>query len=98
MAKYATLFNFTQQGIKAIKASPGRVKTATAAAEEMGIQIHAIYYTQGPYDMVVISEAADEKAANAFMLALGAQGNVTTMTMQAWDPSEFEEIVARMPG
>jgi uncharacterized protein with GYD domain len=98
MAKYATLYNFTDQGIKAVKDSPARVKAAIAAGEAVGMRILGVYYTQGPYDMIVISEADDEKAATAFALATAAQGNVTSITMQAWDPDEFGEIVALMPG
>ena len=98
MAKYATLYNFTEQGIKAVKESPARVKAAIAAAEGAGMRILGIYYTQGPYDMIAISEADDEKAAAAFALATAAQGNVTSITMQAWDPDEFGEIVGMMPG
>ena len=97
MAKYATLYNFTDQGIRAVKESPGRLKAAIQAAESAGVKVLAAYYTVGPYDLVVISEAHDEKAANAFTLATGAQGNVRSTTMRAWDPDEFEEIVAMMP-
>ena len=98
MIKYATLYNFTDQGRKALKESPNRVKAAIAAAEGVGMRVLGVYYTQGPYDMVVISEAEDEKMATAFALATAAQGNVTSMTMRAWDPSEFAEIVELMPG
>ena len=97
MAKYATLYSFTDQGIRAVKESPSRVKAAIEAAAAAGMKVLAVYYTQGPYDMVVISEADDEKAATAFALATGAQGNVRSTTMRAWDPDEFEEIVALMP-
>ena len=97
MAKYVTLYSFTDQGIRAVKESPARVKAAIEAAEEMGIKMLGVYYTQGPYDVVVISEADDEKAATAFALATGAQGNVRSTSMRAWDPDEFAEIVALMP-
>jgi hypothetical protein len=56
-----------------------------------------IYWTQGPYDLVAISEADDEEAATAFLLALGAQGNVRTMTMRAFDRDEMTRIVQRTP-
>ncbi len=61
------------------------------------MKVLTAYYTEGPYDLIVISEADDEKAASAFTLATGAQGNVRSTTMRAWDPDEFEEIVALMP-
>ena len=97
MAKYATLYSFTDQGIRAVKESPGRLKAAIEAAEGVGVKMLAVYYTEGPYDLVIISEADDEKAATAFALATGAQGNVRSTTMRAWDPDEFAEIVALMP-
>jgi uncharacterized protein with GYD domain len=97
MATYATLYSFTDQGIKAVKESPNRLKAAIQAAEAAGLKVHAAYYTVGPYDLVVISEADNEKAAHAFTLATGSLGNVRSLTMRAWSSSEFEEIVAMMP-
>ena len=97
MAKYAILYNFTDQGIRAVKESPGRLKAAIQQAEEAGSKVLAAYYTEGPYDLVVITEAFDRKAAAAFTLAVGSKGNVRSMTMRAWDPAEFEEIVGMMP-
>ncbi len=97
MAKYATLYNFTDQGIRAVKESPSRLKAAIEAADGMGMRVLAVYYTAGPYDLIAIWEAEDEKAATAFGLATGAQGNVRSTTMRAWDPDEFAEIVGLMP-
>ena len=97
MAKYVTLYNFTEQGIRAVKDSPARLAAATQAAEGAGLKILAAYYTAGPYDLVVVSEAQDEKAATAFTLATASQGNVKSITLRAFDPDEFGEIVAMMP-
>ena len=97
MAKYVLLYNFTDQGIKAVKESPSRLKGAIATAEAAGLKIHAALYTQGPYDLIVISEAEDENAATAFTLATVSQGNVRSVTMRAWDPEEFLDVVALMP-
>jgi len=97
MAKYVTLYNFTDQGIKAVKESPNRLKAAIEVAEAAGMKIHAALYTQGPYDLMVISEAEDENAATAFTLATVGQGNVRSLTMRAWNREEFQEVVALMP-
>ncbi len=97
MATYATLYKFTDQGIKAIKQSPSRVRAAVEMAEGVGIKVVGVYYTQGPYDMVVISDADDEKSATAFALKTASLGNVTSTTMRAFPLDEFEEIIARMP-
>ncbi|MGW8264978.1 MAG: GYD domain-containing protein [Longimicrobiales bacterium] len=97
MAKYVTLYKFTHQGIRDIKSSPERVREATAAWEGMGGRLLGIYSTQGPYDLVAISEADDDEMAAAFALALGSQGNVTTLTMRAFDPEEYARIISKIP-
>ncbi|HUP51442.1 MAG TPA: GYD domain-containing protein [Longimicrobiales bacterium] len=97
MAKYVTLYSFTDQGVRAIKDTPGRARGAIEAAQKAGMKVHGLYYTQGPYDVVVVSEADDDKMAAAFALATASQGNVKSITMRAWDVDEFEEIVGLMP-
>lgn len=97
MATYVTLYQFTDQGIRDVKDSPGRARAAIQQAESRGMKVVGLYYTEGPYDLVVVSEADDERAAIAFALSTGAQGNVRSTTMRAWDLDEFEEIVGMMP-
>jgi uncharacterized protein with GYD domain len=79
-----------------IKDSPARLKAAIKKAEGMRMKMIGAYYTEGAYDLVVISEAADEKTSTAFGLATAAQGNVRSTTMRAYDPDEFETIVKMM--
>jgi uncharacterized protein with GYD domain len=97
MATYVTLYQFTDQGIRNVKESPNRVKAAIERAKSAGIKVTGVYYTQGAYDLVVVSEASDEKAATAFALATGMQGNVRSTTMRAYDVPEFEEILKKIP-
>lgn len=93
MPRYVTLYQFTDQGIRNVKDSPGRLKAAVKKGEAIGMSIIGAYYTEGPYDLVVISEAADERAAMAFSLGVAAQGNVRSTTMRAYDADEFEGVV-----
>ena len=97
MAKFVTLWQFTDQGIRNVKDSPARVKAANKKAESKGMKVIATLYTEGPYDLITISEVSDEKLATAFALATLAQGNVRSTTMRAFDPDEFEAIVKMMP-
>ena len=97
MAKFITLYKLTEQGIRDIRSAPERIRQATAAWEATGGKLLGFYSTQGPYDYVAISEAGDDEAAAAFALGLGAQGNVTTLTMRAFDTEEFERIVGKIP-
>jgi uncharacterized protein with GYD domain len=97
MARFVTLYQFTDQGIRNVKDSPARLRAAIMKAEGIGMRMIGVYYTEGAYDLIVISEASDEKAATAFALATAAQGNVRSTTMRAYDPDEFEAILEKMP-
>jgi uncharacterized protein with GYD domain len=97
MAKYVTLYKLTDQGIRDIKSAPGRAHKAAAAWESMGGKMLGLYATQGPYDYVAVTEAPDDETAAAFALALGSQGNVSTLTMRAYDMDEYDAIVKKIP-
>ena len=97
MALYVTLYNFTDQGIRSVKESPARLQAGIKAGQAAGMKVLGAYYTQGPYDLVVVTEAQDENAAAAFALGIGAQGNVRSITMRAWDPDAFSRIVSMVP-
>jgi uncharacterized protein with GYD domain len=96
MATYVTLYQFTDQGIRNVKDSPNRLKAGIEQARAAGINVVGAYYLQGPYDLVVISEASDEDAATAFALSIGKQGNVRTTTMRAWDADQFAQILEKV--
>lgn len=97
MATYVTLYTFTDQGMKNVKESPARLKAGIEAGQAAGMKVLGAYYTMGPYDLVVVSEADDEMAATAFALGTASQGNVKSLTMRAWNGEEFGKIVSMMP-
>lgn len=97
MATYVTLYQFTDRGIQNVKDSPSRARAAVEKGKEVGLEVVGLYYTQGPYDMVVVSRSDDEDAATAFALTTASQGNVRSTTMRAWGLEEFERIVGMMP-
>lgn len=97
MALYVTLYRFTDQGVRNVKDSPKRLDTATKAAEKAGIKVLGAYYTLGEYDLMVISEANNEQAAVAHTLSINSLGNVKSTTMRAFTPTEFGDIVKKMP-
>jgi uncharacterized protein with GYD domain len=97
MPAYITLYKFTDQGIRNIKGSPERLKTALKAAEAMGVRVLGAYYTVGEYDLVVIGEGENEEAGLAHTLATCAAGNVTSTTLRAFTPEQFAEILKKIP-
>jgi uncharacterized protein with GYD domain len=95
MPTYVSLINWTDQGIRAFKDTVDRAEAGQQLAGSFGGNLKEIYWTIGPYDIVVVSEAPDDETATAFALALSAQGNVRTTTMRAFDAEEMRGIVAK---
>jgi uncharacterized protein with GYD domain len=93
MATYIVLFNWTDQGIKSFEDSPSRVDSASKELEKDDIRIKSIFWTIGPHDLVAIIKAPNDEKLTRALLKLGAQGNVRTTTMRAFDREEFAELI-----
>jgi uncharacterized protein with GYD domain len=98
MATYVSLISWTDQGIKSFKDTIDRSEAANQLAETFGGSLKDIYWTLGPYDIVVVSEAPDDETATAFALALSSQGNVRTTTMRAFDAGQMRGILDKAAG
>ena len=96
MATYVGLIQFTDQGIRNIKDTVKRGEAAIAAAEKMGLKIVEEFWTMGAYDVVVLFEAPDDEAMSAFILKVGALGNVRGQTLRAFRRNEMEAILAKI--
>jgi uncharacterized protein with GYD domain len=94
MATYITTLKFTPQGIANIQDTCKRAAAFKAAARKLGGKVTAQYWTQGPFDGVLIFEAPDEQAATALMVHLASQGNVHTQTVPAHTAAEMEKVLA----
>ena len=96
MPTYLVLMNWTDQGIKTFEGSPGR---ADAGQEEemakLGVLRKEIFWTVGPYDVVMLCEAPDEESMTSALLRIGAAGNVRTTTLRAFSQEEFDRMAAR---
>lgn len=97
MSTYISLFKLTDQGIKNIKDTPQRIEQGIKGLEAMGGKLVGFYSVMGEYDYVGISEAPSDEVITAFLLALGAGGNVRTTTLKAFTTEEFVEIVRKLP-
>jgi uncharacterized protein with GYD domain len=97
MPTYITLVNYTQKGIENIKESPARLDGVKEALKAAGGELKAFYLTMGHYDMVVISEAPNDEAYAATMLAIGASGTVRSETLKAFTEDEYRKVIAAIP-
>jgi uncharacterized protein with GYD domain len=96
MARYISLIQFTDQGIRNIKDTIKRTEAAIAEAEKMGMKIIDQFWTMGAYDVVVLLDAPDGATMTAFVLKAGSLGNVKTQTMRAFRREEMEGILAKI--
>jgi uncharacterized protein with GYD domain len=96
MQTYVVLSKFTDQGIKGAKDSPKRVEAFKQMAKTFGVTVKDIFWTQGRYDIVAITEAPDEFSGTALNLSLGALGNVRTESLRAFSAEDMAKVVAKM--
>ncbi|HUO54618.1 MAG TPA: GYD domain-containing protein [Rhodoblastus sp.] len=96
MTTFVTLYNFTDQGLHAIKDTVKRAEAAKAVAAQAGVMIKEILWLQGEYDIVAIIETADEAAATAFAISMLKAGNLRGQTLRAFNAQEMTDILARV--
>ncbi len=97
MSTYFILANWTEQGIKAVKASPKRLRAAKRLAKDCGVKFRSYHMTLGQYDGVRRVEAPNDEAMARFALALGSAGNVRTTTLKGFTEQEYREIIGSLP-
>jgi uncharacterized protein with GYD domain len=95
MARYVSLINWTDQGVKNYKDTVDRADAAREIAEKLGGRFEEIYWTLGAYDIVAISEFPDDETGTAFLLAVAAIGNIRTTTLRAFDADEMRGIISK---
>ena len=96
MPTYISLLNFTDQGIRTIKDTLDRAERAAEMAQKHGANMNQLYWTVGPYDIVLIIEAPDEQSATAFLIEAGSIGNIRSTTLRAFDREEMRDIIERL--
>jgi uncharacterized protein with GYD domain len=70
---------------------------AKEMAGKFGVKMNNIFWTNGEYDMVTISEAADDESITAFGLMLSATGNVRFQALKAFNREEMGRILSKIP-
>jgi uncharacterized protein with GYD domain len=97
MAKYIVLFSFTDQGIREIKQSPDRVRSAKETFKKMGVEVQGFFLVLGRYDTIFMVEAPDDESVARACLAEASKGNVHTETLRIFSEDEFHRIVDALP-
>ena len=94
MTTYVTLVRFTSEGANSIVDFGTAWEAAALSISAMGIKVLGAYGLLGPYDMMILFEAADQKSAAKLPLSLASlEGGIKTET---WTTIPLEEFV-RLP-
>jgi uncharacterized protein with GYD domain len=97
MAKYVSVVNFTDQGIKVIRNTVERADAFRETAREMGVEVLDIYWTLGIADLVIVVEAPNDEIVATLFFSIGSLGNIRAHTMRAFTVDEMSNIVGRIP-
>jgi uncharacterized protein with GYD domain len=95
MARFVSLLNWTDHWSKTATDTVNRAEAAQKVAAEMGGSLE-IYWTMGQYDMILITEFADDETAMAFLAKASSLGNVHSQTMRAFDADGVRSIMGKM--
>jgi uncharacterized protein with GYD domain len=98
MPTFISLLNWTDQGIRAYKGTIERSEAFAATLEELGGRLVGLYWSEGPYDLVGVIEAPDDKTVVAALLRTAGLGNVRSTTFRAFDRDEMAEVIAKAAG
>lgn len=93
MGTYVVLGNFTDQGLENVQDTLDRADTTAEIIGNVGGTVNDVYWTVGPYDVVIIAEAPDDEAITAAALGISSRGNLRTTTLRAFGREEMAGIL-----
>ena len=73
-----------------------RLTAVRAKAEDLGITIDSIHYTQGVYDFIVQVDASDAYVVLVFSMWYAKQGYGRMTTMPAFEVEQMEQAVEQL--
>lgn len=73
-----------------------RAEALREMAKKVGATVKDVYWTLGQYDVATIVEAPDDSSLTAFLLSVGALGNVRTQSLRAFSADEMGQVLGKM--
>ena len=97
MTTYVTLVRFTSEGSNSIVDFGKAWEEAGQHIAGLGIKVVAAYGLLGPYDMMIVYQAADQKSAAKLPLSLASfEGGIKTETWTTIPLEEFVKLPAQL--
>lgn len=95
MPTYATLVRFTAQEVTSMTNTRNALEEGVKMATEMGIKLISAYATLGPYDVMLLYEAPDEKVAAGMVMGFGAKWGGRSETWTLIPVEELPKLAAK---
>ena len=97
MAKFLTLGNYTNDGLKGLLKEGGsaRRKAVEDAVKAMGGRVEAFYFAFGDADVVAISDVPDNVTAAALAIGISATGTANVKTVVLMTPEEVDQATKK---
>ncbi|MBN2548584.1 MAG: GYD domain-containing protein [Anaerolineales bacterium] len=89
MAIYVLLGSLTDEGAEKIRQHPEWIQEVNQDLDRMGVKVIAQYAVLGPYDLVNIVEAPDNKTVVRVSTQLSLRGSVKITSMPAISIEDF---------
>ena len=89
MPVYIALITLSEDGRKAIKDDPAKIKANNRELEAMGVKVLAQYATLGQYDFINIFEAKNDDAIFKAAVNLSGKGVAQAQTLTAKSVDDF---------
>ena len=83
MPIYVALSKLTEEGSRAIKKNPERIREVNKDLEAMGVKVLEQYALLGQYDFINILEAPDNDTIVRMSVEIGSRGSVQLQTLPA---------------
>lgn len=96
MATYICLVNWTEQGLKDVRATVDRLDAGVELAASYGVTPLHTFWTIGRHDMVFIADAGDDESMTAYLLDVCSKGAVRTTTMRAFDREQMSGVLQKI--
>jgi uncharacterized protein with GYD domain len=96
MPHYIILWNWTDQGLRAVKDSPKRLESFRAELEKASGKLIGEYYTMGQYDGIVMVETPSDETIMSIVLGDASKGNFRSMTLKAFPMSEAAKVIEKL--
>ena len=96
MAHYVVLGSFTDQGVRGVKDTSKRAEALRELAKSLGAAVKEIFWTLGPYDVVITLDAPNDETVVLLTLKVGSLGNIRCQTLRAFGESEIKSILSKV--